>query len=185
MFGWFQKKPRLPLAPTEEREAILARQHRIFREVDAGFHAYLEVVTADPRRDDGRIEQDLIRRGVAAGLAEDCVVFAPLAWGREVVEGLGVTCSPLCRVRSLIDGGEWEQPLAGEPAYAWARAMVGLYRTPGRNEVFKLVSFRSAEVDCVNNMLHAGASEADLREARLEPTLVHLRRAAPRQAPEG
>src|SRR5262249_5445131 len=79
------------------------------------------------------------------------------------------------------DGSEWEQPLGHEFAYTWARAMIGLYRTPERNEVFKLVALRSAEVDCVNNALKAGVSEADLREGKLEPSLVHLRRAAPGQ----
>jgi hypothetical protein len=179
MFGWFRKNPRSPLAPAEEREAILATQHRLFREVDAAFHAYLEVVTAHPRWEDGRIEQELVRRGVSVGLAEDCVVFGPIAWGREVLEGLGVAWSPVCRVRSLIDGSEWEQPFTFEFAYAWARAMIGLYRTPERNEVFKQVSLRSAEVDCVNNALHAGVSAADLREFKLEPSLVHLRRTPP------
>ena len=87
------------------------------------------------------------------------------------------------RVRSLIDGSEWEQPYADEFAYAWARAMIGLYRTAERNEVFKLVSLRSAEVDCINSALNAGASQADLREGGIEPLLVHLRRTAPRQAP--
>jgi hypothetical protein len=185
MLGWFRKKSRPALASAEEREAILANQHPVFREVDAAFHAYLEVVTGNPRWDDGRIEQELVRRGVAAGLAEDCVVFGPIAWGREVVEGLGVACSSLCRVHSLIDGSEWEQPLANELAYAWARAVIVLYRTPERNEVFKLVSLRSAEMNCVNNALHAGVSEADLQESKLKPSLVHLRRAAAQgQAPE-
>jgi hypothetical protein len=183
VFGWFQKKTRLPLAPAEEREAVLAKQYPLFREVDAAFHAYLEVVTASPRWDDGRVEQELVRRGVSAGLAEDCVVFGPLAWGREVVEGLGAKYHPLVRVRSILGGSEWEQPLTCEMAYAWARAMIGLYRTPERNEVFQLVSFRSAEVDCLNNTLHAGASESDLREVELEPTPVPLRRRTPAAAP--
>ncbi len=175
-----------PLASAEEREAILAEQHIVFREVDAGFHVYLEVVTANPTWDDGRIEQELVRRGVAASLAEECVSFGPIAWGREVVGQLGVECSPRYRLHSLIDGGERELPLAHEFAYAWARATIGLYRTPERNEVFKLVAVRSAEVDCVSNALNAGASEADLHESKLQPLLVHLRRTvASGRAPGG
>jgi hypothetical protein len=184
VFGWFKTKPPPLLASAEEREVILAKQHRLFREVDAAFHSYLEVITANPKWDDGQIEQELVRRGASPGLAEDCVVFGPIAWGREVAGGLGVSVSPLCRIRSLLDGIEWEQPLAYEFAYAWARAVICLYRTPERperNEVFKLVSLRSAEVDCINNALHAGASEADVRESKLDPLLVHLRRSAPGQ----
>jgi len=177
MLGWFKKMPRLPLATTEEREVILAKQHPLFREVDAGFHVYLEIIVANPQWDDGRIGQELIRRGVAAWLAEECVTFGPMAWGRKVAEQLGVVCSPLFRLHSMIDGTEQDMPLANEFAYSWARAMIGLYRTPERNEVFKLVSTRSAEVNAVSNALHGGASEADLRGSNLQPSIVHLRRA--------
>jgi hypothetical protein len=179
MLGWFQKKPRFPLAPVEEREGMLAKQHPVFREVDAAFHAYLEVVTANPRWGDGQVERELIRRGVAAGLAEECVTFGPMAWGRAVVEQLRVSCSPLFRLHSTIDGAECDLPLANEFAYAWVRAMIDQYRTPERNEVFKLVAGRSAELDAVNNALNGGASEADLRGSSLQPSLVHFRRPIP------
>jgi hypothetical protein len=78
---------------------------------------------------------------------------------------LGVPYSARVRVRSLIDGSEWEQPYTYEFAFAWARAMIGLYRTAERNEVFKMVSLRSAEVDCINTALDAGVSQDDLRRA--------------------
>jgi hypothetical protein len=174
MFGWFKKKPCLLLASAQEREAILAKQHPLFRQVDAAFHAYLEIVTANPRLDDGRIEQELLHRGIEVGLAEEVVTFAPMAWGREVAEQLGVECSPLYRLHSMIDGNEQELPLANELAYAWARAMIGLYRTPERNEVFKMVSLRSAELAAINNALQAG--ESDVRGGKLQPSLVYFQR---------
>jgi hypothetical protein len=180
MFGWFKKKSRL--ASTEERDAILAKQHPVFGEVDAAFHAYLEVVTAHPQWADGQVEQETVRRGIAAALAEECVTFGPMAWGRDVVEQLGVTCSPLFRLHSMIDETERDIPLANEFVYAWARAIIGLYRTPDRNEVFKLVAGRSAELDAVNNALNGGASAASLRECKMEPSLVHLRRALVKKA---
>jgi hypothetical protein len=182
MFGWFKKKPCLALASTEEREAILAKQHSIFREVDVGFHTFLEVVTANPQWDDDHIEKEMVRRGVAAALAEECVTFGPMAWGREVVEQLGVSCSPLFRLHCMIDGTERDMPLANELAYAWARAMVGLYRTSDRNEVFKLVSRRSAELDAVNNALNDGVSQASLRESKMQPSVVNSRRAISKEA---
>ena len=182
MSGWFKKKPRLALASTEEREAILAKQHPVFREVDAAFHAYLEVVAANPQWDDGQSEQSMVSRGIAAALAEECVTFGPMAWGREVLEQLGVSCSPLFRLHSMIDDTERDMPLANELVYAWARAMSGLYRMPDRNEVFKLVASRSAELDAVNNALNGGASPESLRECKLQPSLVHLRRAMAKEA---
>lgn len=48
---------------------MLTGQHPVFREVDAGFHAYLEVITAMPEWNDNQIEQALAQRGVEAGLA--------------------------------------------------------------------------------------------------------------------
>jgi len=176
MLGWFQKKPRSPLASVNEREAILAKQHPIFREVDAAFHVYLEVVTANPQWRDDQVEQEMVRRGIAAGLAEECVTFGPMAWGRAIVEQLGVSCSPLFRLHSMIDGAERDLPLANEFVYAWARAMAGLYRTPERNVVFKLVANRSAELNAVNTALNSGVSEADLRCSSLQPSHVHFRR---------
>jgi hypothetical protein len=77
-------------------------------------------------------------------------------------------------------------PLANELAYAWARAMVGLYRTAERNEVFKLVACRSAELDAVNNALRGGVTTEQLREGTLAPPVVRLRRPVEqlRNAPE-
>lgn len=139
MFEWVRNAPRYTLVPMEEREALLAKLHPVFREVDAAFHAYLEEVTADPSRGDEVIERALIRRGVTEQLAEDCVAFGPMAWGRVVVEQLGVQASPHFRLRSLIDGSETELPLAGEIVYAWARALIDLYATPQRHAVMKIV----------------------------------------------
>ena len=177
MFGWFKKKPRSLLASIEERETILAKQHPVFREVDQAFHTYLEVATANPQWDDGQIEQELVRRGMTSALAEECVSFGPMAWGRDVVEQLGVVCSPLFRLHSMIDGTEGDLPLANELVYAWARAMIGLYRTPERKEVFKLVAGRSAELDVVNNALQSGMSQDALHGSKMQPSLVHFRRA--------
>jgi hypothetical protein len=174
----FETRSVLPLASIEEREAILSRGHAVFRVVDAGFHAYMEIVTANPRWDDNQIEQELRTRGVEAALAEELVSFAPLAFGREVVEQLGVKCNELYRLHNLNDGTEQEMPLAYEMAYAYARAMVGLYRTAERNESFKLVALRSAELDAVNNSLHGGVTQEALKESKMGPSIVYLRRPA-------
>ncbi|MCI0358008.1 MAG: hypothetical protein L0211_05970 [Planctomycetaceae bacterium] len=176
MFGWFSSKSRLPLAPIAEREVILAKLHPVFRDVDAAFHAYLEVVVANASWSDQRIEQTLVQRGINAVLAEGVVLLGPIAWGREVVEQLGVQCSANCRLSSLSDGEVREVQLATQLEYAWARAMIGLYRTPERNEVFKLVACRSAELDAVNNALQAGTSPENLRGGTMQPLLVNVRR---------
>jgi hypothetical protein len=104
------------------------------------------------------------------------VSFAPLAFGREIVQQLGVTCSDLYRLHNLADGTEKELPLVNELAYAWARARTGLYRIAERNEVFKLLAERSAELDAVNYALNGGVSAEELRASRLGPPVVYLHR---------
>lgn len=176
MHSWFKKQSVPSLPSVAEREAILQGLHPLFRVVDIGFHAYVEVVTANPDWDDGRIEQDLCQRGIEPGLAQELVSFAPMAFGREFVQQLGVKCSDLYHMFNLADGSERELPLANEIAFAWAKAMIGLYRTTERNEIFGLIAGRSAELNAVNNALHGGVTEEGLRECTLGPSLVHFRR---------
>jgi hypothetical protein len=171
--------PPAPLASVEERDAVLRDLHPLFRTVDAGFHIYMEIASANPGWDDDRVERVLRARGVESVLAQELVSFAPLAFGREIVQELGVHCSDLYRLHNLADGSETELPLAGEMAYAWARAMIGLYRTAERNEVFKRVAVRSAELNAVNNALYGDFTKEDLRESTLSPTLIYLRRTSP------
>ena len=176
MLGWFKKRPQHPLASVAERDAVLAKYHPIFREVDAAFHMYLEIVTGKPSLGDEQVDREMVRRGVEVGLAEECVTFVPMAWGRHLIEQLGVSCSPSFRLHSLTDGTERDLPLANEFVFAWARLMIELYRTPERNQVFGLIATRSAEFGAVNNALNGGAIEADLRGAESQPTLVHFHR---------
>ena len=176
MFDWVRNASRYTLVPAEEREALLETLHPIFRKVDAAFHAYLEEVIADPARGNEVIEQALIRRGVSEGLAGECVVFGPLAWGRVIVERLEIQASPLFLLSSLIDSSETELPLAHELVYAWARALIGLYHTPERNEVMKVVGTRSAEVDAINNALNGGVPMEQLRGSHISPVKIPLRR---------
>jgi len=178
MFDWIRPAPRYTLASPQEREALLEKSHPVFREVDAAFHVYLEEVIADPGRDDSVIEQAVLRRGITARLADDCVAFGPLAWGRVVAESLGVEVSPVFRLVSRIDESEGDYPLAHELTYAWARGLIDLYRTPERNEVFKLVAQRSAEVNAINNALNEGVSAESLRGGQLQPPWIRLLRSA-------
>jgi hypothetical protein len=177
MFGLFKKKPQPgQLASPEEREAILSTLHPVFRPLDTAFHAFLEVVSANPTWDDNQIEKALCGRGVDAESAGDLVAFAPLAFGREIVEQLGVKGSETYRLHNLVDGSDKDLPLADEPAYAWARQMIDLYRTRERNELFKRVALRSAELAAINKALASGITQDDLVKGTLAPPVVSLRR---------
>ena len=172
MLGWFKKQAQ----PSSQHEQLLRRMHPVFREVDAGFQKYIDTVTAHPDWDDNQIEHELSGLGVEPALAKELVSFVPLAFGREVVAQLGVKCSDNFRLHDMTDGSEQDLPLANELAFAWAKAVAGEYRTPQLIHVFKLVASRSAELDAVNNALKAGVSQDKLRESKLAPSVVYLRR---------
>jgi hypothetical protein len=177
MFGLFKKKPQpAPLASPEEREAVLSKLHPVFRPLDTAFHAFLEVVSANPAWGDNQIEQALFERGVDADCAQDLVAFAPLAFGREIVEQLGVQGSQTYRLHNLVNGTDCDLLLADEPAYAWARAMIDLYRTRERNELFKLIALRSAELAAINKALASGITQDELVKGTLARPVVSLRR---------
>jgi hypothetical protein len=163
---------------TMGREEMLEGLHPLFRTVDAGFQVYIDLVSANPSLSDNNLEAELRRRGVEPALAQELVSFVPIAFGREVVQQLGVKCSDLYRMHNLLDGSEMDLPLANEVVFCWAKAMIGEYRNADRNEIFMLIASRSAELDAVNNALHGGVSGEQLRECTLGPALVSFHRAA-------
>lgn len=173
MLGWFRKQAQ----PPSRREQLLRQMHPAFREVDAGFQRYMDTATVHPDWDDNQIEQELGRAGVEPVLAQELVSFVPMAFGREVVAQLGVKCSDDFRLHEMSDDSEQDLPLANEMAFVWAKAVAVEYRTPELNHVFKKVASRSAELDAVNNALQGGASPEQLRESKLAPSVVYLRRA--------
>jgi hypothetical protein len=174
MLKWFKKRSQ----PSSQRQELLQRSHPVFKIVDAGFQIYIEVVSTNPSWDDNRIEEELRKRGVEDELAQELVSFVPLAFGREIVEQLGVKCSDKYIMRNLLDDSEHELPLAMELAYAWAKGMIGEYRNAERNNIFKLIAQRSAEFDAVNNALNQGANAEDLKGSTIGPCVVYLRRAS-------
>src|SRR5262245_31809640 len=112
--------------PVSEHEKVLQTLHPVFRQVDAMFQKYIEVIAQHPDWDDVQIDKELLRRGVPAENAEDLIVFIPLAFGREVVEQLGVSIS------EQYDCGGQMVPLANEIFHAWGRQVAGAYRTQER-----------------------------------------------------
>lgn len=173
MLGWIKKKPK----PSSARAELLRRAHPVFREVDAGFQKYIHILTAHSQWGDNQIQDELLRLGVGSDLAQDLVSFVPMAFGREVVAELGVHCSDDFRLHETSNDSEQDLPLANEMVFAWAKAVVGEYRTPKLNHLFKLIASRSAELDAVNNALIAGMTQDQLRESKLAPSVVYLSRA--------
>jgi len=159
----------------ERREALRNSGVRLEFD-DSGFHLYIEAIVEHPDSADEKIEDALLQQGVQRGLAQELILFVPLAFGRAVVEELGVKCCDLFQLHNLDSGTEHELPLANELAYVWAKAMIGLYRTPERNNIFGLIARRSAEVDAINNALNSGVPAESLSESAIGPPIVYLHR---------
>ena len=93
----------------------------------------------------------LIRAGLSKEQAHDAIRFIPLAFGREILNGLGVVLSDTyVRVR---DGQEEERPLAAEPFYRQAAELAPTFAA----DLFNPVAMQSSEFQAVNQALHAGA----------------------------
>jgi hypothetical protein len=101
----------------------------------------------------------LAEAGVPIALADRAYKFTQTAWGRELLAGLGISFAPtyLC----LNGAGEVVESglLADEPCFATAVGLARKYRgAPG----FLRLAVMSADVNTVNNALHAGSKPENL-----------------------
>jgi hypothetical protein len=137
----------------------------------------VDLVTGRPDIRDDEVEAALIGEGVGPVDARLLTLFVPCALSYPMLRQLGVTGFPSVygvRKRS----GRWAYlPLAGEhyftAALAWAE---GLFALPPADrpltvEAWNAVASRSAEMDCVNNMLASHGPEA-LRGAVISPPML-------------
>ena len=114
------------------------------------------------RTDSGILRSWLLRAGLSSEQAHDAVRFIPLAFGRQILAGMGVELpDSYIRVRA-VDGRREERPLAEEPFYreAWKAATTLGSELGG--DVFTNVALLSSELQAVNEALNAGASPENL-----------------------
>jgi hypothetical protein len=109
----------------------------------------------------------LARFGAAAWPAID---WLPLAFGRVLLDRLGVAAAPI----AVVDGEE--RVLVDDPVYRACAAHARVVGDAGPAELFRALAMRSSEVDAVNQALHAGAQPGDLELS--PPVLQSLHRRA-------
>lgn len=176
MSAWFGKSAIHLLATEAERAKILAPLPSFYRDIDIAFHAYLTLLAKKPTASDTFLERKLKHQQISDHLAEECIVFSPLAWGRPIIAELGIRYSEQYRLHSLISNHEQEFALDNEPVFVWATLMISLYRTEQRNELFKRVSMRSAEINAINKAIKAGHRLEDLIGSQFQAPLAYLHR---------
>jgi len=108
----------------------------------------------------------LSRAGVADRMADDVAALMPIAFGRELMDGMGVEFSP----EYAAPGSDGEVRIAGSlaehPVYAAAAALAaGMVANRQGGEDFVSVAVWSAEFAAVNEALNAGSNPADLVSA--------------------
>jgi hypothetical protein len=95
--------------------------------------------------------------GVTAPVAERALAFVPLAFGRLLLSGMGITFAEECLMAH--GGSTVTLPLKAIPVYQ--AALAAAQRTQSAAE-FSPVALRSSEVAAVNNALNHGSQPHDL-----------------------
>lgn len=114
------------------------------------------------RTDSGVARSWLLRAGLSSEQAHDAIRFVPLAFGRQILAGMGVALpDSYIRVRA-VDGRREEKPLADEPFYREAVKSAPKLGSELGGDVFTSVALLSSELQAVNEALNAGSSPEDL-----------------------
>jgi hypothetical protein len=114
------------------------------------------------RADSGVLRASLLGAGLSSEHAHDAVRFVPLAFGRQILAGMGIELpDSYIRVRA-VDGRREEKLLAEEPFYLQAFKAASTLGSELGGDVFTNVALLSSELQAVNEALNAGSSPEDL-----------------------
>lgn len=143
-------------------------------QVDASdLNVALVVRVADLHREhpgvpDDRVVELLVAEGIARHEALFAAVIVPIAFGRPVLQKLGIVPSPDFLLKD--ESGAWVSYLFGEQPISRAALRVAVARfVHGPRDAFTPSAKRSAELDAVSKALAANAS---LSGATLSPPCV-------------
>jgi hypothetical protein len=118
-----------------------------------------EMVAPRQQFTEGEVFSELVEAGVPEALADRAFKFTQIVAGRALLAGIGVRFSEgyFCfdRDGEVVESGR----LADEPCFAAASRLAERYgRTPG----FLHLAMTSADLNAVNQALHAGSQPAEL-----------------------
>ncbi len=153
-----------PSGASQDDGSEVERADGLFVLLDAGFDTSRAVAALHRLRDrpDPEIARALVAQGASAALAEKLVDFVPLAFGRPILERMGVRASE----HGVLVEGESERTfrLLDDPlfadAVALAREAYAGVTMPG--DVFQSIAMRGAELAAVSDALASGASTRNL-----------------------
>jgi hypothetical protein len=111
--------------------------------------------------DSGIVRIGLLRAGLSPEQTTEAVAFIPLAFGRELLTGMGVTLSD-SYVQAGDGGSRVERKLADEPVFSEALKLAPRIAAEMGQGVFTAVALQSSELKAVNETLNQGADPASL-----------------------
>lgn len=126
-----------------------------------------------PDVDDAGHVRALVERGVEPTEAELLVALIPLAFGRVLVEHLGLGFAPVAELHPRSGGAPRTLRLEDDPLFTEATWLAERARDQGTltRDQFVSLALRSAEVDALGQALDAGAQPADLE---LSPPIISV-----------
>jgi hypothetical protein len=137
---------------------------RVFLVLDRGFDTSRAVAVMHRMHDrpDEEIVDALVALGAERRHAIALVDFLPIAFGRPVLEKLGVRASETGQIQE--GGSERTLRLLDDPVFADAAALANEAYAHGTMsaDVFRALALRGAELGAVNEALSAGSKAADL-----------------------
>lgn len=125
-------------------------------------------VEARPNATDKELMQALRLGGVPEPLAARTMAFTPTAWGRLLLDGMGIAFSPEFVIFDSQGSVAESGLLAGQPDFAAATRLGPQYMGTA---AFERLALSSGEVDAINQLLHKGEKPEDVI---LAPAFVFL-----------
>ena len=111
----------------------------------------------------GALRAGVARAGIPVPLAAEVVAFMPIAFARELLNGMGIDFSADYATYSPEGGTRVAGKLAEHPVYAAAAALAaGMVERQEGGDAVVAVGIWSSEFSAVNQALNAGSQPSDL-----------------------
>lgn len=125
----------------------------------SAINLFAQFVSANPRWDDAAAVDHLVGSGISREIAEDVVHLTPVAFGRTIIDGMGLQLSN----RYFYFRGDGSTAKSGEldkhSVFQEAASNATQFRD---HSVFKAIASSSPEVIAINQALNSGSQVADL-----------------------
>ena len=123
----------------------------------------LPAFSSVPTGDWAALEAAIVRSGVPPSVAADVIAFMPLAFGRVLLDGMGIEFSSEYATPASAAEGRTVGSLVEHPMYAGAHMMAsGMLARQADGDALVSTALWSSEFSAVNQALHAGSSTSDL-----------------------